>query len=309
MNESRIVLAGGTGRLGLAIARELVKRGGAVTALVRRGGRAGVEELKQTGVGVAEVSYGHVAELQRICAGASCVVSALSGLEDVILGVQGSLLDAAVAAGCPRFIPSDFSIDYRRLPPGKNRNLDLRRQFATRLDAAPIAATSVLNGAFAELLVGQAPFVLPRIRRVLAWGDLHVRLDFTTMEDTAAFTAAVALDREAPRTLRIAGSQVTAPELAAIASELSGHTYRVLRPGGIGALNALISVARAFDRKQQEVFPPWQGMQYMRDMYSGLAKLEPLDNGRYPDLVWTSVREVMATDPRLQSSANLASVR
>jgi hypothetical protein len=35
-------------------------------------------------------------------------------------------------------------------------------------------------------------------------------------------------------------------------------------------------------------------MQYMRDMYAGLAKLEPLDNGRYPELRWTCVREVMA---------------
>ena len=41
----------------------------------------------------------------------------------------------------------------------------------------------------------------------------------------------------------------------------------------------------------------------MRDMYGGQAKLEPLDNGRYPDLRWTSVREVLAGDPRLRRSA------
>ncbi len=308
MSGARVVLAGGTGQLGVKIARELVKRGGVVTALVRRGSAGnGVAELRQTGAEVTEVDYGRAVELQRACAGASCVVSALSGLEDVIVGVQGMLLDAAVAARCPRFIPSDFAIDYVMLPPGKNRNFDLRRKFKARLDAAPIAATSVLCGAFADMLSGQAPFVLPKIRRVLAWGNLRVKLDFTSMDDAAAFTAAGALDRETPRTLRIAGDQVTAPELAAIASELSGERYRVLRPGGLRMLEVMISLARAFDRKEEEVFPPWQGMQYMRDMYGGLAKLSPLDNGRYPELRWTSVREVMAADPRLQRAAGFPS--
>jgi hypothetical protein len=37
-------------------------------------------------------------------------------------------------------------------------------------------------------------------------------------------------------------------------------------------------------------------MQYLRDMFSGRAKLAPLDNARYPELRWTSVREVLAAD-------------
>lgn len=304
MNASRIVLAGGTGRLGAQIARELARRGGVVIALVRQDSNAAaVEELRRSGAIVSPVDYGHASELRRLCAGASCVVSALSGLEDVLLGVQGALLDAAVAASCPRFIPSDFAIDYPKLPPGNNRNFDLRRRFRARLEAAPIAATSVLNGAFAELLTGQAPFVLPKLRRVLAWGDPEVQLDFTSMADTAAFTAAAALDPQSPRTLRIAGDRVTAIHLAAIASELSGRRFRVLRPGGVHMLDLLSKVARALDRREEEVFPPWQGMQYMRDMYDGRARLEPLDNARYPELRWTPVREVMATDPRLRAPA------
>jgi uncharacterized protein YbjT (DUF2867 family) len=304
MSGPRVVLAGATGKLGGRIARELSKRGAAVVALVRRGGDASaVERLRELGVTVADVDYAHAAELAGACVGASCVVSALSGLRDVIVGAQGALLDAAVATGCPRFIPSDFAIDFLKLPAGNNRNFDLRRVFEGRLDSAPIAATSVLSGAFAELLTGQAPFVLPQVRRVLAWGDLSVKLDFTTMDDVAAFTAAAALDPHTPRFLRIAGDQVTAPELAAIATELSGQRYRVLRPGGLGLLEVMIRLARAVDRKEDQVFPPWQGMQYMRDMYGGQAKLQPLDNGRYPDLHWTSVREVLAGDPRLRQAA------
>jgi hypothetical protein len=35
-------------------------------------------------------------------------------------------------------------------------------------------------------------------------------------------------------------------------------------------------------------------MQYLRDMFSGLPKLVPLDNDRYPGIRWTPVREVLA---------------
>jgi hypothetical protein len=35
-------------------------------------------------------------------------------------------------------------------------------------------------------------------------------------------------------------------------------------------------------------------MQYFHDMFSGCAKLEPLDNDRYPEIQWTTVREALA---------------
>jgi nucleoside-diphosphate-sugar epimerase len=192
-----------------------------------------------------------------------------------------------------RFIPSDFSIDFTGLPPGRNRNLDLRREFHRRLEQRPIAATTVFCGAFAELLTGPMPLVLFRPRRVLYWGDADQRMDFTTEDDTAAFTARAALDPSAPRFLRIAGDQLSARELAAVASEVTGERFRLLRAGGLGMLGAVIAVARTIAPGGGEPFPAWQGMQYMRDMFDGRAKLAPLDNDRYPGLRWTTARDVL----------------
>ena len=56
----------------------------------------------------------------------------------------------------------------------------------------------------------------------------------------------------------------------------------------------MIRIAKRVAPQPGEPFPPWQGMQYLRDMFSGRGKLDPLDNGRYPDLRWTSVREYLA---------------
>ncbi|RTQ49013.1 NmrA family protein [Hymenobacter gummosus] len=288
-------MAGATGQLGLLIAHHLRRRGAAVRALVRPEAQAGAEaeSLRRQGVEVEVVDYAYQTSLTQACTGASCVVSALSGLREVIVGAQTQLLQAAVKAGVPRFIPSDFCIAYDRLPEGSNRNLDLRREFSRRLDRAPIQATSVLNGMFTDLLKGTAPVVLPGPGLVLHWGSAEQPLDFTTMVDTADYTAAAALDDAAPRYLRIAGDVQSPRGLQAAAEAAFGREFRRLRPGGLGAFNVLIRLTQTLSPAPDEVFPAWQGMQYLRDMFSGQAKLAPLDNDRYPDIRWTSVQQLL----------------
>jgi hypothetical protein len=56
----------------------------------------------------------------------------------------------------------------------------------------------------------------------------------------------------------------------------------------------LIKLTRAIVPKNDAVYPPWQGMQYMHNMFGGQAKLESLDNSRYPHAHWTSIRDVIA---------------
>ena len=291
-----VVLAGATGGLGLLIAHHLRRRGAAVRALVRPQSTASAEaaSLRLQGVEVVEVDYTNVVGLTQACTGASCVVSALSGLRDIIVDAQTNLLDAAVAAVVPRFIPSDFSADFTHLSEGSNRNFDLRREFGQRLDAAPIQATSVLNGMFMDLLNGQAPVILPGPRRVVFWGDADQPLDFTTMVDTADFTAAAALDPTTPRYLRVAGEVASVRGLQAAAGAATGRPFKLLRVGSLGLLATMIKITRTLFPAEKEVFPPWQGMQYLHNMLSGQAKLEPLDNDRYPDMRWTKVREVLA---------------
>lgn len=293
---ARIILAGATGELGGRIARSLRDRAAEVTAIVRRG--APIEKLarlRALGVTVAEVDFADPSALTEACAGGSCVVSALSGLRAVIVEAQTSLLRAAVDAGVPRFIPSDYSIDFTKLSPGKNRNLDLRRDFHGVLDrTSAIAPTTIFNGAFAELLTGAAPLVLFKASTVLYWDSADQPMDFTAMDDVAAFTAAAALDSSTPRFLRIAGESPSARQLAAMASAATGRRFRLVRAGGLGRLELLIRIARAVSPTSEDVYPPWQGMQYLRDMFGGRGRLEPLDNKRYPDLHWTPIRDVLA---------------
>lgn len=289
-----IIVAGGTGQLGSKIAHHLRTRGAAVRLLVRPGHpRETMASLGRSGA-VLEVDFADHAALARACAGGTCVVSALSGLDDVILEAQTRLLDAAVEARVPRFIPSDYCIDFTKVAPGRNRNLDLRRRFAVRLDEADIAGTSVFNGMFADLLVDKAPVVLFPLRTVLYWGSADQPLDFTTMDDTAAFTAEVAMDGGTPRHMYVAGAVATAKELRDAASEATGHRFHLVRAGSVGRLDFLSRATRKLFPQEGTVFPVWQGMQYLRDMFEGEVLHQPLDNRRYAGIAWTPLRDVLA---------------
>lgn len=289
-----IIVAGGTGNLGERIVRALMARGADVRILARFStDGTKLRRLENLGAKIFKIDMADSAEIAKACTGASCVVSALAGLRDVVIDTQKVLLDGAVAAGVPRFIPSDYSLDFTQLAPGTNRNLDLRREFHVILDKAPIAATSIFNGPFTELLTNEMPMIIPKFRSILYWGDADQKMDFTTMDDTAAYTANVALDYSTPRYLWIAGDQISAREIKDVQSELAKKKFRLVRAGGLGLLNSLIKIGKTFSPAETELYPAWQGMQYMRDMAEGKAKVSLYDNDRYGEKNWTKVRKVL----------------
>lgn len=300
-----IVVAGATGDLGGRIVRALLKKNAEVHALVRASTDVDkVKNLEQMGVKVFRVDMSDSKEIAKACEGASCVVCALAGLRDVIITTQKKLLDGAVMANVPHFIPSDFSIDFTNLEVGKNRNLDLRREFHQYLDETPIAATTIFNGPFMDLLTGQMPMILDKQKWILYWGNPDQSIDFTTMDDTAEFTANVALDDATPRFLRIAGDQITPRQMVKVVSDISGKEFSLFRAGGIGLINGIIKTMKFFAPAEKDLYPIWQGMQYVRDMMEGRVKINSYDNNLYESMNWTSVQELLLVNKVTKKTEN-----
>ena len=292
-----VLVAGATGDLGGRIVRELLAHDVRVRVLTRPGSGTAAQRLAATDdrIEVVSAAYDDPGALAAAVAGADVVVSAVSGTRPVIVDAQRALLDAAVAAGVPRFVPSDYAADYRSVTPGTNRNFELRREFAAAVDAAPVRATSVLNGAFTDMLTGQAPLVLFDRHRVLYWSSPDQVLDFTTKDDVAWVTAHVALDPAAPRVVEVAGDRVTARAIADTMSRLTGTGFRPQWAGTAGTLSAMARIGRRLSRADEhEPFPAWQGMQYFVSMFSGEAELHHVENDRYGPHRWTSVEDVLA---------------
>ncbi|HUQ32044.1 MAG TPA: NmrA family NAD(P)-binding protein [Pyrinomonadaceae bacterium] len=290
-----ILIAGATGNLGGRIVDALLKQDANVRAVARAESEPKkVGALKDKGVQVVQADLLDKNKIAKVCAGADCVVSALSGLRETVIDTQRALLDAAVEAKVPRFIPSVFSLDFANLVPGTNRNLDLRREFESYLDDAPIATTSIFNGAFMDLLTTDMPLILFKFRRILYWGAPNVKMDLTTMDDVAEYTARAAIDTDTPRRLRIAGDTVSAADVKKIVSKVTSKRFHLLRAGSISLLNVIINIAQFFSPAKNKLYPAWQGMQYMRDMMEGRAEFNAHDNNRYSDMRWTSVEKFLA---------------
>ncbi len=293
----KVVVAGATGNLGGKIVDALLAKGVEVVAIVRReSDQKKIALLQNKGVIVAQVNTKLSSEIAEHCHGASCMVSALAGLKEVIIDTQKVFLDAAVEAKVPRFIPSDYAIDFTNLIEGKNRNLDLRRDFHKILAQAPIQAISIFNGPFMELLTGDMPLIMFKQGRILCWGNPDQKIEFTTTFNIASFTAEAALDATAPRYLRIAGDVLTCNDFTNLMTELTGKTYKIFRPGGISLLNFVIKMAHFFSPSPKELYPAWQGMQYMRDMMEGRVIFQKYDNDRFPALKWTSVKDYLISE-------------
>ena len=294
MHEKLVVIAGATGDLGGRVVRELFNLKAPVRAIVRvETSESKLKVRRDFGCEVVKVDYANHKGLVDALKGASVVLSTLAGLRDVIVDTQSKILKAAVEAGVPRFIPSDFSADFTKIPEGENRNLNLRMEFLKIAEKADIKLTSILNGGFMDMLTGVAPFILFKMDRILCWGSPDQLTDWTTIDDTAKYTAFAAIDEATPRFLKIAGSEISAKSLANVMTEITGRKHKILRPGGLGMFKRLIQITKFFVPGSNELYPPWQGMQYMHNMYSGITKFERLDNDRYP-MTWTSVKEMLS---------------
>ncbi|MDQ6815068.1 MAG: NmrA family NAD(P)-binding protein [Bacteroidota bacterium] len=284
-----ILVVGSTGNLGNRICRQLVERGAAVSAIIRTTSDAAkIENLKKIGVKVIEVDVNNIDDIAKACTGADCVVSALAGLREVIVDLQKRILDGAMQAGVPRFIPSDFCTDYSDLVPGENRNFDLRREFKSYIDTTSIGVSSIFNGAFAEILTYNIPLLNRKDKCIAFWGEKSDwKLDFTTIDETAAFTAQVALDDTAPRDLQIASFQISPNMIWAAVKEATGEEYRIYQLSTLEDFAKLIKKQRGDNPAgENELYAKWQQSQYMHSMFS--THHNHLANDRYKDLVWTT---------------------
>jgi len=289
-----IVIAGATGNLGGKIATALLAKGAEVRAIVRlETDQKKIKDLEEKGVKVFQVDTNNKSEISKHCIGAHCFVSALAGLKETIIDAQRIFLDAAIEAHVPRFIPSDYSSDFTNLIEGQNRNLDFRRAFHQYLETTPIKATTIFNGPFIDLLTTDMPLIMFKQKRILCWGNPNQMIEFTTTHNVAAFTAEVAMENETPRFLRIAGDRLSCNQFVNLLTTLSNEKYKLFRPGGIGLLNIVIKLTRFFSPSKNELYPAWQGMQYMRDMMEGRIVFQKYDNDRYSNIKWTSVEDFL----------------
>ncbi len=121
------MVVGSTRMLGYKIVAAVLDKGTVeVKAMVRSSNDSHqekcqkIDEMKAKGAGIVEGDLMKGETLRRACTEVDVIVSAVGNNEVTVLG-QKNLIDAAKQQGVKRFIPSDYSVDYRQLSLGRQR--------------------------------------------------------------------------------------------------------------------------------------------------------------------------------------------
>ncbi|KAJ5845698.1 hypothetical protein N7534_009367 [Penicillium rubens] len=106
MTSIKVALAGASGNLGPAVLKELLAAGFDVTVLTRQGS----DKTFDSRVHVVQVDYESLDSLKAALSGQDAVVNTLN-VGAVPKSIHLRLIDAAVATGVKRFIPSEYGCD------------------------------------------------------------------------------------------------------------------------------------------------------------------------------------------------------
>ncbi|KAK9791307.1 hypothetical protein SCARD494_07849 [Seiridium cardinale] len=105
----KVAVVGASGNVGVPLVKELLSQGFTVTALTRTSSSS----IFPPGVSVKKVDdFGSISSLAAALQGQDAVVSTIATMA---VGDQNVLVDAAIAAGVKRFVPSEYGINTRTM--------------------------------------------------------------------------------------------------------------------------------------------------------------------------------------------------
>ncbi|KZL68275.1 Rossmann-fold NAD(P)(+)-binding protein (isoflavone reductase) [Colletotrichum tofieldiae] len=108
MSIKTVAVVGASGLVGLRVVKALLEKGFEVTAISR--------EILNSRIPIrSRPNLTSVESLTAAFAGQDAVISAISTVAVIVPGAQDPLIDAAVAAGVKRFIPSEYGLNTRNL--------------------------------------------------------------------------------------------------------------------------------------------------------------------------------------------------
>lgn len=220
---------------------------------------------------------------------------------------QKTLIDACIAEDVPRYIASDWTLDFRGLElgdhPAKDPMKYVQRYLEEKESEGTIKGVHVLNGAFMQVVWASFMGYVDTEKGAFRYfGTGDEKLEMTTYEDAAAFTAEVAVDPNANGFLKVLGDRKSVKELA----QLYEKRYEI-KPEvqQLGSLDDLYGKMQAAFKNQPGNPFAWMGMFYQYYMQNGSTWLGTVDNKRYPVVQPVTVEEFLKghTKERLGKSA------
>ncbi len=295
-NTETHLVVGGAGDLGHRIVAALLSSPQPRHVRVGlRGGLTGKHAVRAqawvaAGAEVVDANLQDRDSLLRACDGVTAVISAVQGGPETIIDGQMNLLDACRQTGVARLVPSDFAEDLFSVPEGINPYLDVRRQFARHLQSSGVGYTHILNGGFMDVIFASPGLVQADAGTISFWGDGHMPLDFTTLDDVAAYVvAAIDIPETLNTVVEVAGDRRTVHQIANDYEAATGRSLTRICRGSIDEGYATLRRMVAEGAHPMALLP----LQYLLPMMSGEGRLRNVASADYPGVRPTSLRSFL----------------
>ncbi|KAJ6044385.1 hypothetical protein N7499_006889 [Penicillium canescens] len=224
--------------------------------------------------------YGSIRSFVR---GSDVVICCYFGGPEVMIQGQKLLIDACEEEGVPRYIASDFAVDYTKIPPGALFPKESAKIIMEYLKSKKVAGVHILTGGLMETFWSEF-FGIWRSETcsLSIWGNGEDSWELTTFPTAAAYTTEVALDRSAVGVLRFRGDRKSPKEIKETFERVYGSQMHLDRQGSINELYE--AVEEAFRRDPNDI-ASWAPRCFAFWCTNGMAYLgDNLDNERYPNV-------------------------
>ena len=190
---STVAIAGITGKLGQLIAKSVLSYPEAnIRGFCRDQSKLSKDIASNPRVSILQGSSDDIDTAREAIKGSEVVICAYLGPNDFMVKSQKVLIDAAVAEKVPRYIASDWALDFTKLKLGDLPRKDPMIEIKAYLETKSIKGVHILNGAFMPLF--QMAFSQDHVGY---WGTGNEKWDVTSYDTCADYTAAIAMDPSA----------------------------------------------------------------------------------------------------------------
>ncbi|KIY00487.1 uncharacterized protein Z520_04172 [Fonsecaea multimorphosa CBS 102226] len=225
----KVAVAGATGNIGLPVVKALLDANYSVIALTRKGSNSASKLPQSSNLAVKEVDYTSVPDLTAALEGVKVVVSTLATSS---IGEQNPLIDASIAAGVERFLPSEFGSDTcnpktAALPVFKFK-VATQEYLKTKVSENPkFSYTLVITGPFFDWGLQHGFFLNPAKHTGTLYNGGDVVFSTTTLGSIAQAVVGVVghLAETANRPVYVHDTATTQNKLIAYAKEKDGKDW------------------------------------------------------------------------------------
>ncbi|EXL70251.1 hypothetical protein FOPG_13909 [Fusarium oxysporum f. sp. conglutinans race 2 54008] len=186
------------------------------------------------------------ASIKPFVTGTDVIICAYLGADDLMIDGQKKLIDACDEAGVPRYIASDWSLDYTKLKLGelfpKDPMIHVKAYLQTKKTTKGV---HILIGGFMDPIL--SPFFSvwdPQTQTLRYWGEGDEPFEGTSYENAAEFTAAIVADKSAIGIKKYLGDRKSIKEIAATFDKVYGVKPNLERLGSLEDLKAKMHVLR-----------------------------------------------------------------